>query len=66
MVTLCCEPLDRVRRNLVDVDDRAGRVFFTVRVKLHGSKFCSQVVIDPDCNYVVRYQHGVDFYVRPS
>jgi hypothetical protein len=49
-------PLADIRGDLIEVDDRAGQGFYTVRVKLHGSESCCHVVIDPDCSYVVGLQ----------
>lgn len=47
-------PLVDIRGDMIEIDGRAGRGFYTVRVKLHGSEFCCYIVIDPDCSYVVR------------
>lgn len=53
MITLCCLPSTDLRRDLIKIDDRAGRGFYTVQVKLQDVELCHSIVIDPDCSYVV-------------
>ena len=57
MITLCCLPAADLCGDLIKVDDRAGNGFYTIQVKLHDSEFCCNIVIDPDCSYVVRRGH---------
>jgi hypothetical protein len=57
MITICCLPSTDLCGDLIKVDDRAGRGFYTVQVKLQDSELCSTIVIDPDCTYVVSPGH---------
>ncbi|KXX76191.1 Magnesium transport protein CorA [Madurella mycetomatis] len=59
MITLCCLPSTDLRRDLIEIDDRAGRGFYTVQVKLQDRELCHSIVIDPDCSYVDFLQHAV-------
>ena len=63
MITLCCLPSTDLRRGLIEIDDRAGRGFYTVQVKLRDSELCHSIVIGPDCSYVVSRERWdfVDF-----
>lgn len=53
MITLCCLPSTDLRRDLVEIDDRAGRGFYIVQVKLQDVELYNSMVIDPECSYVV-------------
>ncbi|GAB1318623.1 hypothetical protein MFIFM68171_08833 [Madurella fahalii] len=59
MITLCCLPSTDLRRDLIEIDDRAGRGFYTVQVKLQDRELYHSIVIDPDCSYVDFLQHAV-------
>lgn len=54
LITVCSLPSANLRGDLIKIDDRAGRGFYTVQVKLVGTDISYNIVIDPDCSYVVR------------
>jgi hypothetical protein len=53
MITLCCLPSTDLRRDLIEIEDRAGRGFYTVQVKLLDIELYHSIVIDPDCSYAI-------------
>ncbi|KAL2265332.1 hypothetical protein VTJ83DRAFT_6432 [Remersonia thermophila] len=60
LITLSCQPMAEIRGDLVSVDDRIGRDFYTVQVKEFAGQACAHLVIDPDdCSYVSFLQRAV-------
>ncbi|KAK4033785.1 hypothetical protein C8A01DRAFT_39755 [Parachaetomium inaequale] len=55
---MCCLPSANLRGDLIKIDDRADRGFYTVQVKLYDSELCYNIVIDLDCSYVDFLQHA--------
>jgi hypothetical protein len=43
-----------ILRGLVEIDDRVGRGFYNVQVKLHTGELGCHIIVDPQCSYVVR------------